>query len=639
MSVRTSDPRLLKTLGLAPAPVPVPVPGLALLALAVTLFAASAARADCVYLEGGGRVRGEIISETPSQVVVKTPTGSTHVIKRDEIARIERDRNPEQEYTERSRKISDGDAAGWYELGKWAASKGLKDKADAAYRRAIAYDADHAGAREALGHRKYKGKWYDEVGYKKAVENLVEWRGQWVTPDEREKLEQGFTRNDRGEWVRPEDLARQEAERKAAEERARHPKPPGKPEEKPEKPAPPAGGETTERPGSKPTGGAPSGGAVVGGKKVKEVEPEDDAWYDDHGTVGTWEEALKAPYESKFYKIYSNIKPEYKKRYGLMMDVYSGMGFQKVFAPFIKGGIPKGAIYIYPSQDEFKQHEGMGDGVGGFYQPGQNCVKCYHGRFGQTGTTRTVLVHEGTHQFEDFVIPGKMWNAPIWIIEGFAVFFESAHFSQKEAKVKIGFIPHDRLQNLKMGIAANRYIHLPELIRTDQPAFTGYHYAHAWSLIYFIIYSGKTDAQRKKRQKIFTDLFFLAQTKRVTPEDVEALWGGKEKFAAWEDEWKQWLLDLPYDWDPKEGLESGEQRKDPNAPAPRKPGGDAGKKGDGGTETPDPTGGDEGKPAPPAPPAPPPPPGGDGGDDNESLAPSAELDREWAEALKSLAAP
>ncbi len=70
-----------------------------------------------------------------------------------------------------------------------------------------------------------------------------------------------------------------------------------------------------------------SGTSTAAHPRVKEVEPEDDSWYDDHTTVMSWEEALKKPVESKFYKIYSNIKPEYVKRYGLMMDVYNQMGF------------------------------------------------------------------------------------------------------------------------------------------------------------------------------------------------------------------------------------------------------------------------------------------------------------------------
>ncbi len=591
------------------------------------LVASAAARADVIWLEGGGRVRGEIISETPTQVVVRTATGSTHVIKRDEIAKIERDRNPEQEFAERSKRIAEGDAGGWFELGKFADSKGLKEKADEAFKKAIAFDPEHAGARAALGHRKHKGRWYDEVGYKKAVEGLVEHQGQWVTPREKELLEQGFVKNDKGEWVRAEDLAREDADRKAAEERERR----GPPK--------PAGGGATETPPARPTPSATGGGGTGGGSKskVKDVEPEDNAWFDDHTTVMSWDDALKQPYESKYYKIYSNLKPEFVKRYGLMLDVYNQMGFQRVFnaAENLKHGFPKGSIYIYPSHEEFKTREGMGDGVGGYYQPGQNRVVCYHGRFGMSGTTRTVLVHEATHQFEDFVLPGKMWNAPVWIIEGFAVFFESAYFDAKEAKVKIGYIPRDRLANLKQGIAANQYIPLPELIRTPQPAFTGYHYAHAWSLIYFIIYSGTTEKERKRRQEIFSKLFFLARTKQVTPEDVEALWGGKEKFAAWEEEWKKWLLELPYDWDPKEGLEGGARRRDPNAPGEGDDGGGAGKRG-GSTETPDP--------GPGQPPAPPPDekkpdekdPQKEPSEDPKSLLGYEEIDRLWRQAVEAI---
>jgi hypothetical protein len=568
--------------------------GFAALAAALALAALAAlvpalVRADTVFLEGGGRVRGEIVSETPTTVTVRTSAGSLHVIKRDEIAKIERDRNPGQEYAERARRLSETDASGWYELGRFALEKGLKEEGLAAFRKTIAIDPDHPGAREALGHRKYKGRWLDEAGYKKAVEGLVEWSGQWVTPAEKEMFEQGFTRNEKGEWVRKEDLERQEEERKVAEAR---PKPAKQP----------AGGASeppTEKPEARPLRPRPAPEAPP---KAAPVDPEDDAWYDDHTTVMSWDDAQKTPHESQFYRIYTNIKPEYAKRYGQMMDTYNKMGFQRVFnaAENLKHGFPKGKIYIYPSHDAFKSGEGMGDGVGGYYQPGQNRVVCYHGRFGMTGTTRTVLTHEGTHQFEDFVIPGKMWNAPVWIIEGFAVFFESAIYDQKANKVKIGNIPRDRLMNLKQGISSGNYIKLPELIRTPQPAFTGFHYAHAWSLIYFMIYGGRTEYQRKTNQKVFSDLFFLARTKKVTPEDVEALWGngdpvkGKENFARWEEEWKKWLLDLPYDWDPKDGL-ARKDDKDRDGKDGKKGGAEAGGKGEkdgeaagGATETPDP---------------------------------------------------
>lgn len=548
----------------------------AALCAGLALFAAGAARADVVYLEGGNKIQGEIIEETPLHVIVRKPSGLTLTIRKEEIAKIERDRNPAQEFEARMKALPTGDANGFYELGKWAVSKVLKEKSEQAFNRAIAIDPDHAGAREALGHRKYNGRWYDAAGYKRAVEGLVEWRGQWVTPADRDLLEQGFVKNEKGEWVRKEDLERQELDRKEAAERERARLAQNPKEHEKEKPV-------VENPGKTEPRAAPASSTPPAKGKTIEIEPEDTSWYDDHATVTTWDEAKLKPYESRFYMIFSNLKPEYVKRYGLMMDVYS-MKYRRVFDAEhnIRGQIPKGKIYIYADQASFMAGEHVSEGVGGFYQPGQNRVVCYHGRFGPTGTTRTVLTHEATHQFEDFVLPGKMWNAPIWIIEGFAVFFESAHWNGKE--VNIGHIPRDRLMNLKQGIAANQYIHLPELIRTEHAAFTGYHYAHAWSLIYYMLYGGKTKKIREHNQEVLAKLFFLAKAKGmpVTPEDVEAVWGGKEKFAAWEEEWKQWLIDLPYDFDPKDPDASRPKGdtpppKEPEPPAPPQDGGDPGK--------------------------------------------------------------
>jgi hypothetical protein len=513
-------------------------------ALAIALaVAVGPAAADTVYLEAGGKVRGEIVEESPTHVVVRTPYGSTTVIQREDIAKIERDQDPDAEFQKRAKALNGGDAQGFFDLGRWAKSKGLDERAKEAYARAIQADPDHAEARAALGHRRHRGRWYDEAGYKKAVEGLVEWNGQWVTPAEKELLEQGFVRNDRGQWVRAEDLARQEGAGGSSSAPAPAPATPKGPDvARRDPPKPPA---PTPTPTPTPATPRPPKPAV---------DAEDDSWYDDHETVMTWEEATKPgkAYESKFYKITTNLKPEYAKRYGQMMDQYA-VRFQQVFKNFMpKGGFGKSEIWIYPSQAEFQAKEQMGEGVGGYYSSGNRRVVCYHGRFGPTGTTRTVLAHEGTHQFEHIVLPSGFGQAPIWIIEGFAVFFESAAYDAKAKKVHIGTVPRDRLMNLKQGIQSNSYIKLAELIRTPQSSFSGYHYAHAWSVVYYLIYSQPPGKKRERYQKVFSDLFFLARTKRVTPEDVEALWGGKEKFEAFETEWKQWVLDLPYDFNPSD---------------------------------------------------------------------------------------
>ena len=212
--------------------------------------------------------------------------------------------------------------------------------------------------------------------------------------------------------------------------------------------------------------------------------------------------------------------------------------------------LPKGTIHIYASRREFRGSTGSGPNTGGFYQTGIRRVTAFHGPFGNTGNTRDVLAHEGTHQFEDFVLGGRGFgNCPEWILEGLAVLFESAIYDGKE--VVVGLVPSDRLQTLKRGLASGSLIPLNRLIRTSQSQFTAYHYAHAWSLIYMVLYSSESKSVRKKTQKWFADLFTAAKTGPVTPAMVIERCGGAEGFAELEQRWKDFIRDLPYDYDPR----------------------------------------------------------------------------------------
>jgi hypothetical protein len=341
-----------------------------------------------------------------------------------------------------------------------------------------------------------------------------------VTPADKARLEQGYVRGPGGKWVKPG----------AVQPTSRRAERPG---------APPAG--YSPRRGWAPRPAAPP-------PPAKKGKSEDTAWYYDNTKISEFTAAPTT--ESRHYKIKTNVKPEYAERYGKMMDRYYKR-FIKVFKDFLPGGeLPKGTIWIYASRAEFRRYERVGPTTGGFYQTGVRRVTAFHGPFGNSGHTREVLAHEGTHQFEDFVLQGRGFsNAPIWILEGLAVLFESAVYDGKE--VNVGLVPRDRLASLKRGLAAGNLIPLDRLIRTPQPQFTAYHYAHAWSLIYMILYSSESKSVRKKTQKWFADLFMLSKTQRVTADDVIERCGGSEGFAELEARWKAFIRDLPYDYDPK----------------------------------------------------------------------------------------
>ena len=513
---------------------------LALLAALGVTMAAISARGDVIHLEGGGRVRGEIIRETDQEVIVKTDAGIS-VIPRDEIESIEVEVDPRQEYARRLKQLERSrNAERFAELGQWCVKQKLVDAGREAFTLALDRDPENEVARAGLGHRRYQGQWYSDEDYKQKVLGLVQYDGRWVTSAEADKLRQGFELNEKGEWFRRSDLERQQEFEDQARARVREQRrlrresdgPGAAPEPKNgEKPSPRPGAGRFPQPGPRKAPGGPY---------------EDMAWYDDHDGVA-WAQAHD--FESRYYNIRSNVKLDYVKRYGRMMDQYHEK-FRGVFKHFLpKGEIKRSPIWIYGSQQEFMGSEGMSRGVGGFYSTGNKRVTAYHGRFGTTGTTRTVLAHEGTHQFEDIVLQFGFHNAPIWILEGLAVFFESSFYDGD--KVTVGLVPYDRLASLKRGIASNSMIPLSELIRTPQASFSAYHYAHAWGLIYMMLYYSEDEKARKRNTKVFTDLFFMARTKRVSPEDVEAIFGGKEKFEEFEASWKDWIKDLPYDYDPR----------------------------------------------------------------------------------------
>ncbi|RMG17734.1 MAG: DUF1570 domain-containing protein [Planctomycetota bacterium] len=483
------------------------------LILAAVLGALASARADVIHLVDGGKHRGTIIKETRRKVVIETAVGPV-TVSRDDIVEIVREQDPRSEFLRRLKKLREktpDDADAWFELGRWASERGLERDARRCHRRAVKLDAFHEGAHRALGHKLYQGRWY--------------------TPADYERVSRGLVRHD-GRWVTPEEKARLEREKTSA--------------------APPVPASSSGSAGRALRPAAPRrptpAGAPRAPRKAAPASGEDTAWYRDNTKVCEFADA--PVYESKHYEIKTNVKPEYAERYGRMMDRYYRR-FLKVFRDFLpKGELPKGTIWIYSSRAEFQRHERVGPTTGGFYQTGLRRVTAFHGPFGNTGTTREVLAHEGTHQFEDFVLGGRGFsNAPIWILEGLAVLFESAVYDGKE--VIVGLVPRDRLASLKRGLAAGTLIPLDRLIRTPQPSFTAYHYAHAWSLIYMILYSSESKAVRKKTQQWFADLFMLSRTRRVTPEDVIERCGGPEGFAALEERWKNFIRDLPYDYDPR----------------------------------------------------------------------------------------
>jgi hypothetical protein len=460
--------------------------------------------AATIVLKNGKRITGKILSRDSKVIRVESEKG-TQTLELAEIKEIIEDDSdtpedgaakedaPEEiekisgdQFRDAYEKIRRDDADAYVELGKNAEDAELVSSARQAFRAAIRAYPDHEEARSKLGY--------------------VRFAGEWTTAD-RMLRERGLVQRN-GRWM-PVDST----------------------EETPE---------LVVKPVAKPVA------------KKDEAKPKNDdpnAWYDDHTTIAEWDKA--AFVKSKNYIIRSNIKTEYVKRYGKMMDRYYDR-FKSVFKSFMPSGakIPRCVITIYPEQKKFMENEKKPANVGGFYRLDTRVVVTYHGRFGKNGTTRTVLVHEGTHQFQHIVLGDNFRNCPVWLIEGLAVLFEAAEWNPKANKVNLGKIPHDRLETMKRAVKAKNVIPLKDLFNVPQQRFTGFHYAHAWAMIYQLIYGSKSKKQRKTNAKIISDLFAMGKKRKVRTRDVVKVFGGAAGLAKYEEEWKKWIEKVPYDFKP-----------------------------------------------------------------------------------------
>jgi hypothetical protein len=160
--------------------------------LASALLAwANAAYADTIKLEGGGTVQGQILEDksTKDKLVVKVDAGGGEVtIERSKIQAIIQGKRPADEYEEIKGQYADS-AEDQFKLAVWCEQHKLWRQRREHLQKVIELDPDHAQAREKLGYVKQDGKWLTGQELKEA-KGLVRFGGRYVTPQEKEILEQ-----------------------------------------------------------------------------------------------------------------------------------------------------------------------------------------------------------------------------------------------------------------------------------------------------------------------------------------------------------------------------------------------------------------------------------------------------------------
>lgn len=166
-----------------------------------------AAHADVLVRKDGCRIEGNVIAQDADKVRIATRMGELE-FARNAVDSIEKGKTRAQEFAAHEARAKT--ANDWFELGRWAAKQTLVTESKRCMSRAIELEPDHEGAHAALGQVRYKGAWStaqerdaraksDEAA-EMIARGLVLYRDRWVTPEEREHLENGMVL-EQGQWM------------------------------------------------------------------------------------------------------------------------------------------------------------------------------------------------------------------------------------------------------------------------------------------------------------------------------------------------------------------------------------------------------------------------------------------------------
>ena len=458
--------------------------------LAVVILV-STAWADQVVLRSGKVIEGTIVLEAADRVMIQTSTG-VRTIKRGDVLKIEKSRAPIEIYREKAAQIGRGDTKGHFQLGQWCQENGLEAEALAEFKEAIRIDRDHEGARKELGY--------------------VLRGGRWVIGKETEK--------------RPTPPVKRKPPPK---------EPPPPPETGGEKPE--AGPEKSKEEGKSTEPLTPTAG-VLTPEQIQNQREARAAWRKNMAEYQGVPWGKAHVLSGTGFELRCNSSREVAEWYFKALEKIN-YELNRFFRNYRRRAFAysKTSVYVYKSHEEFMDKEQVPPGVGGFFRPGSGAIRAYHGEFGPSGDTIAVLGHEYTHKWEAVVING--WaNMPPWIYEGLAVYFGDGITVPRKGRAKAHQIPRDRLRALKRAILEKRYVKVRDLIRTPRGAFGGFHYMHAWSVIYWMING------QEKGKKIFSDLFSYCVNNRLTPKYFEDLCVNIGGIEGFEERWKKWVLEL-----------------------------------------------------------------------------------------------
>jgi hypothetical protein len=166
--------------------------------------AALIARGDCITLKSGGELRGTVLTDAKSfekatEIALRTMSGATVMVARDEIATVVRRRLLVEEYETERRAASDT-VAGQWDLAEWCRRKSLVGERARHLQRVLELDEEHVAAHRALGHVRLGTGWGTPADLK-AEKGFVKHNGKFLARGEvADKLVQERANDAQRKW-------------------------------------------------------------------------------------------------------------------------------------------------------------------------------------------------------------------------------------------------------------------------------------------------------------------------------------------------------------------------------------------------------------------------------------------------------
>ncbi len=252
----------------------------------------------------------------------------------------------------------------------------------------------------------------------------------------------------------------------------------------------------------------------------------------------SWEQAFV--YSSQCYTVRTNTSTDVAEYAGVLMDAVHYHYCQR----FGIGGTQRSNICVFRTKEEMAaygrkhcQWTPPANSIGFFstVNGGTICV-VWKELVGQK--PEIVLMHEGTHQFVHAVFREAL---PIWLNEGFAVYFENSCFDGRN--LDVGRLPVARLLQLQAQMRQDKHVTLEKLFATEQKNFSVAHYGSAWAFVFWLAHGGD-ERELQVHQAALGRFVADCRQGRKDGKALAGYLGRAGGMDALEKEWKEWVLGL-----------------------------------------------------------------------------------------------